>query len=61
MTLIAIDLLVVLVTAIAWTSAMDREDARRARQRAGLPVVGRDELVPRAVAIPAAFRRRPRC
>ncbi len=61
-TILAIDLLVVLLVAILWTSAMDREDARRARRRAGLPTIGHDELVPRAVAIPAAYRRRmPRC
>lgn len=45
------------ILAIAWVEAIDRADIRRARQRAGLPVIGRDERVPRAVAIPTVHRR----
>ena len=59
MTIFAIDLLVVLITAIAWGHALDRDDARRASVRAGLPVIGTDVSVPRAIAVPTARRRDP--
>lgn len=41
---------------IAWANLIDRAEVRKRRERAGLPVLGRDELVPRAVAIPTVYR-----
>lgn len=43
---------------IAWAAAIDRAEVRKRRERAGLPVLGRDELVPRAVAIPTCWRKK---
>ena len=56
MTIVCIDLLVVLLVAIAWTTAIDREDLRRARRNAPITVAPRLPMA--RVAIPAAWRKR---
>lgn len=43
-----------LVWAVLWIGMIDREDARRRRRMSGLPTI---TTLPRAAAIPTAYRR----
>ena len=52
----AILVFLVFLVALAWVTLIDREDARRRARRAPV-VLGRDCEIPRAVAIPAKWRR----
>lgn len=57
---ILVMLCIVALGSIGYVWLLDREIMRAGRERDGLPVIGRDELVPRATAHPGAIRRQRR-
>ena len=52
----AVEAALLVLASIAYVTLIDREDARRRARRAPV-VLGRDCEIPRAVAIPAKWRR----